>query len=353
MNATFKKHKLQFKFNAGTSRGVLKEKNTCFLKLLNPKNEISGFGECGPLVGLSIDDIDYGDELQAFCKSIEANKDFNFEAILGSIPVNRPALKFAFETAWYDLKNGGTKTIFRNDFSSGKEKISINGLVWMGKPDFMKQQIRAKIEEGYNCIKIKIGAIDFEEELKLLKMIRSEFSKDQMIIRVDANEAFTPKEAFEKLSRMKDLDIHSIEQPIKRNQWVKMNELVASDLIPIALDEELIQPRTFEEKNELLRSMQPQYIILKPTLLGGFNSCDEWIKAAEENNISWWITSALESNIGLNAICQYTYEKGATGHQGLGTGQLYHNNIDSPLTIERGHIFIDQTKAWDASVFDH
>jgi L-alanine-DL-glutamate epimerase-like enolase superfamily enzyme len=210
----------------------------------------------------------------------------------------------------------------------------------MGSKEYMFEQINEKIEEGYSCLKLKIGAIDFSSELDLLAFIRSKFSKDQLELRVDANGAFLPKDALHQLNELAQFDLHSIEQPIKQGQLTEMSELCAKTPVPIALDEELIGVHSKNEKQALLRKINPHYIILKPSLIGGFRGSDEWIELAESLNIDWWITSALESNIGLNAIAQYTFIKNNPLPQGLGTGQLYTNNIPSGLTISEGKLFL-------------
>ena len=238
-----------------------------------------------------------------------------------------------------DMKNGGKRIYFDNDFTTGKRQLPINGLVWMGDKNFMREQIEQKLEEGFTTIKMKIGAIDFETEIKLLESIRNRYDKDQITLRVDANGAFSPEEAMQKLTELAQLDIHSIEQPIKQGQWSKMRELCAQTPLDIALDEELIGVNERTKKIELLDTIKPQYIILKPSLHGGISGTQEWIELAEERNIPWWITSALESNIGLDAICQLTAEYQNGLPQGLGTGSLYTNNLTSNLVVSDGYIF--------------
>ena len=250
--------------------------------------------------------------------------------------------------AWQDLAMGGKRKFYDNYFTQGNP-IPINGLIWMGKVDFMRQQIIAKLENGFTCLKLKIGAIDFATELELLASIRQEFSADEIEIRVDANGAFTPETALEKLQRLAEYDLHSIEQPIKQGQWEQMALLCEHSPIPIALDEELIGINQTKEKQELLDVIRPQYIILKPSLVGGFRASQEWIAEAEKRNLPWWITSALESNIGLNAIAQFTANTNNNLPQGLGTGQLYTNNIPSPLEVEAGQIYYRHDLTWDFS----
>lgn len=220
----------------------------------------------------------------------------------------------------------------------------------MGEEAFMKEQIEQKLEQGFNCIKLKIGAIDFEKELSLLKFIRSHYDADTIEIRVDANGAFSPDEAMEKLNRLAQFQIHSIEQPIKQGQVEQMVEVCRNTPIPVALDEELIGVFGIDNKKRLLETMQPHYIILKPSLVGGFKGSEEWIKVADENNIGWWITSALESNIGLNAIAQWTHTLQSTMPQGLGTGALYTNNFDSPLVVRQGKLHYDKSLNWKVEI---
>jgi len=334
---------LKFKFEAGTSRGVLTEKKTWFITVY--ENSLKGIGECGPLKGLSTDDrIDFEDKLFDICNKLHQYSMPATEAecldLAGNIvPDELPSVRFGVETALLDLLNGGKKIIFDNAFSKGNQSIPINGLIWMGKKDFMLEQIKHKLKEGYSCLKMKIGAINFQQECELLEFIRNQFSESELALRVDANGAFTFEEAKEKLKILRQYGIHSIEQPIKAKQLKEMAELVKLNLLPIALDEELIGIHTTEQKVELLEIINPPYIILKPTLVGGIRSCREWINLAEERNIAWWITSALESNTGLNAIAQFTAEYDIKIPQGLGTGQLYRNNVESGLTIKRGALY--------------
>jgi len=343
------KHTLKFKFDAGTSRGILKEKDTWFLKVWDDCiPHIVGIGECGPLKGLSLDDVpEFSYQLSVISRQVLV--DSRKSSVVSQLD-NFPAIRFGIETALLDLKNGGNRIIFQNDFSSGKASIPINGLIWMGSKEFMLQQIEEKLELGYSCLKMKIGAIDFETELEILKSIRNRFSANEITLRLDANGAFSVPDAMRKLNQLAEFHIHSIEQPLSQGQWKEMTDLCAKTPIPIALDEELIGIYG-SQKSELLDVIKPQFIILKPTLLGGFRMCDEWISLAEKKNVDWWITSALESNIGLNAICQYTYEKTqgkSKMPQGLGTGSLYHNNISSPLTISNGQIKYNTQEKWSS-----
>lgn len=345
------KRTLQFRFDAGTSRGVLRAKDVYWIKAFRSESpENCGWGEAAPLVKLSLDDRpDFEEVLVKVLKQMEEipwNLEENF--ILGKlqqlIPFELPSVRFSFETALLDLKNGGKKKLFDNPFFDQNIPIPINGLIWMGDPQFMLDQIDQKIEEGFDCIKMKIGAIDFNKELELLRYIRDRFSPEQMTLRVDANGAFSENDAMSKLSKLADLGIHSIEQPIAAGNLGAIRKLCEATPLPIALDEELIGVKS---KAQLLDLIKPQYIILKPTLVGGILETREWIRLAEEREIGWWMTSALESNIGLNAIAQLTSTLDPSIPQGLGTGKLYHNNLESPLEIESGLIRYSPEKSWE------
>ncbi|MEX2511662.1 MAG: o-succinylbenzoate synthase [Cyclobacteriaceae bacterium] len=345
---------LQFKFDAGTSRGILKKKKTFIIKVTSSAFPgWVGYGEAGPLVGLSVDDReDFNEQVNLVLERIHKMEFPNHtEKILqllnDAVPSSMPSLQFALETALLDLINGGKRRMYPNGFYDNHQAIPINGLIWMGNKDFMLHQVRTKIDEGYTCIKIKIGALDFEQECSVLKFIRNQFSDSDMTIRVDANGAFGLKEALSKLFVLSKFQIHSIEQPIPKGNVEMMTELCRKTPIPIALDEELIGINGHEMSSRLLDDIQPQYIILKPTLLGGIKKSSAWIKLAEERNIGWWITSALESNIGLNAIAQFASTYMPKLPQGLGTGQLYHNNFRSPLKIEKGWLRYDPDLAWE------
>jgi len=339
MKASFKKHTFFFKNPSGTSRGVLIEKHSWFIELWNDDDlAIKGVGECSVIPDLSPDFESF--ELYEN-KLYEVCNDVDFFILNNSSLVDYPSVLFGLETALLDLNNGGKQLIFDNSFSKGIRRIPINGLIWMGDAEFMLAQIQSKLQEGFSCLKMKIGAIDFEAELKIIENIRSRFSKDEISLRVDANGAFQPSEALEKLEKLSQFDIHSIEQPIQAAQWSEMKRLCITSKVPIALDEELIGVTDRIKKIDLLRTIQPQYIILKPSLHGGISGCKEWIELAESFAIPWWITSALESNIGLNAIAQFVGEYTNDLPQGLGTGGLYTNNIDSRLRVENGEIWIN------------
>ena len=325
------RYDLDFKFDAGTSRGVLRSKASWFIQI--EEDGKKGIGECGILKGLSIEDFSSFD--QNIREFLDESPDLN--QIKDSDELGKlPSLRFALEMAALDLRGRNNGILYNNEFTSGKASIPINGLVWMGEYQFMYDQIKKKIDDGYTCIKLKIGAIDFEKEISLLKYIRGQFGAQDIEIRVDANGAFTPENALEKLKTLSDYSIHSIEQPIKQGQWDEMARLCSQSPLAIALDEELIGIKSLDVKRKCLDTIQPQYIIFKPSLIGGYQSCEEWIELADERSIGYWITSALESNIGLNAIAQWTFEKGIDMPQGLGTGQLYHNNFEGPLYIENG-----------------
>jgi len=330
MKAKFHKKTFHFKRPSGTSRGILTEKHAWFIEIWEESApEVIGIGECSVIPGLSPDFVSFK---QYEAKVAEVCSNLNVD--LGEWP----SIQFGVETALLDLKNGGNRIIFENEFSKGNRSIPINGLVWMGDQSFMKEQIEEKLEQGFKTIKLKIGAIDFDEEITLLKSIRDRYSKEEITLRVDANGAFLPEEALEKLERLSALDIHSIEQPIKQGQFDQMRQLCSTTPLPIALDEELIGVNKTTDKIHLLDFIQPQYIILKPSLHGGISGTKEWISLAEKRGIPWWITSALESNIGLNAICQLTAEYSNDLPQGLGTGSLYTDNIPSNLQVQKGTI---------------
>jgi len=354
------KHRLRFRFAAGTSRGVLTEKDIWILKVSRSgQSQVFGLGECAPLINLSPDNLlGMEGELDRVALKIQ---EFNLlEGVEGCLKLadqltslEFPSICFGLETALLDLLHGGNRVIFPNQFSRGQQSIPINGLVWMGDKEFMLQQVNEKIRQGFTCIKLKIGAIDFEQELSVLSYIRKSFPDKKLTLRVDANGAFSPEEAMQKLEVLSEFDIHSIEQPIAAGQQDEMARLCTSSPIPIALDEELIGVINRVDKEILLEKINPKFIILKPTLIGGITSTREWIEIAEANNIGWWMTSALESNIGLNAIAQLTAEYQTQIPQGLGTGGLYFNNFDSPLKISQGTLQYDLSNYWNYSELEH
>ena len=341
MQASYKQYLLKFKRPSGTSRGVLTEKETWFLKIED--NERYGIGECGILRSLSYDDRpDYEDKLHWVCQNIDLGKEMLWEELR-----EFPSIQFGVEMAFRSLESSTPFELFPSEFTRGEDHIPINGLIWMGDKEFMKKQISEKIEQGFRCIKLKIGAIDFETEIELLRSIRENFSAESMELRVDANGAFHPTEALRKLERLSKFDLHSIEQPIKQGQIPEMTQLCSKTPIPIALDEELIGVTDVTEKAKLIQTIQPQYAIYKPSLIGGMKGTQEWIDICEANQVKWWITSALESNIGLNAIAQWTYTLDTDLPQGLGTGGLYTNNYTSPLLVQDGKIQYDPQVSWD------
>ncbi|KAF0201152.1 MAG: Mandelate racemase/muconate lactonizing [Bacteroidetes bacterium] len=343
LRARYHKHTLHFRQAAGTSRGVLHSRDSFFLLISDAERpEITGIGECGIIPGLSFDDRPgFEAALLELCGMLNQ----------GNFPEKEwlnywPSMAFALSTAITDLKNGGRRLLFESKFTSGESPIAINGLVWMGDPGFMLQQIEEKISEGFSVIKMKVGAIGFEEELALIRHIRMNFPSDSIEIRIDANGAFQFVDVFKKLEKLAAYSIHSIEQPIKAGNPDLMAEICRNSPIPVALDEELIGVFSNDAKKRLLDKILPQYIILKPSLLGGFENSQQWIKLAEERGAGWWVTSALESNIGLNAIAQWTATLNNPLPQGLGTGSLYSNNIPSPLQVENGFLHYKPETPW-------
>lgn len=347
-NATFSRRTFKFRFDARTSRGAMRDKVSWFIKVCHKDAPgVFGIGECGPLPGLSPDHRpDFERILSESLLNLEgliADGFVDPVAIASEVvPDGFPSIRFGIETALLDLMNHGNRIIFRNSFVKG-QPIAINGLVWMGNAHFMKQQAEQKIAQGYKCIKLKVGGLDFDEECRIIDYIRNNFPSD-ITIRLDANGAFKPEEAMDKLSVLSQFDIHSIEQPVKPGSS-EMKELCGMSPIPIALDEELIGNDS--ETSEMLERLMPSYVILKPTLHGGLGGCTEWIQMAESLNIGWWMTSALESNIGLNAVCQFTANYPIHLPHGLGTGMLYENNFESPLTVGNGEIFYDIHSSWN------
>ncbi len=342
-SASYKEYTLKFKFVAKTSRGVLLNKKVYFLIL--KLDNVVGIGECSTIPGLSIDDRDdYSEKIRSICEEINQGVDFR-ELDL----IEFPSISFGLETALLDIKSQSSKVFFPGSFTEGLQGIHINGLVWMGDKKFMEKQIRDKIDGGYHCIKLKIGANDFHTELEILRNIRENYSLSDLEIRLDANGAFSVKESIEKLKRLSKFGIHSIEQPIKAGQWLDMAAICSLSPMPVALDEELIGINSDEKKDQLLTVIQPDYIILKPGMLGGIEKAQNWIELAKKHQIGWWVTSALESNIGLNAIAQWTASLNTNLPQGLGTGQLYNNNIPSPLIIRNNFLFYDPSLKWDVT----
>lgn len=341
IKASYKKYVLNFKNPSGTSRGILRTKETWFL-VLEQKGKV-GYGETGLFRGLSIDDVpNYEEKLSWVCKNINLGvKKLLIETVCF------PSIQFSLEQAFLSLKSNNPFELFPSKFTKSNASIPINGLIWMGDKSFMKSQILEKLKAGFSCIKMKIGAINFDTEVSLLKYIRKEFSASDVELRVDANGAFSPNEALDKLQVLSALNLHSIEQPISQGQIKEMAELCLKSPLPIALDEELIGVFSSVKKREIIKTIKPHYIILKPSLVGGFSGTKEWIDVAEENNVEWWITSALESNIGLNAIAQFTYILNSKLPQGLGTGSLFNNNFSSPLEVNKGSLIYNNSLNWD------
>lgn len=346
MKAHFKKYILNFKQASGTSRGVYTTREVWFLFLTDGTN--TGIGECAPLPDLSIES-----PKKMSAKLLQVCEEIAYFSAFPEELQNWPSIRFGLETALLDLRNGGQQLLFPSSFTRGEQGIPINGLIWMGTPAFMKQQIRTKLDAGFRCIKMKIGAIDFETEFNLLKDIRKEFSPEEITLRVDANGAYSYQTALENLKRLSDLQIHSIEQPIEAGQWDEMAALCEKSPIPIGLDEELISVFNRSEMQKLVETIHPDFLILKPSLHGGFSGCEKWIELANKHQIGWWITSALESNIGLNAIAQWTFQQNIQMEQGLGTGQLFTNNFDSPLQIEGDQLWFKPSREWHLKSLTH
>jgi len=348
---SYLKRTLLFRFEAGTSRGVMHTRDVFWIMVhrMGDLDQV-GWGEAAPLIGLSPDfSPDFEKVLgkflaQANHRSWDLEEESLLQQVKALVPFSLPSIRFGLETALLDFLNGGRKRILSNTFFDQGVPIPINGLIWMGTKEFMLQQINQKLGEGFTCLKMKIGAIDFAQELEILRFIREHEASKNLILRVDANGAFSIQEAMGKLEQLQDFGMHSIEQPIAVGQWKAMRELAVKSPIPIALDEELIGKL---DKEEVLNSIQPQFLILKPSLLGGILETREWIDLAEKMGIGWWMTSALESAIGLNAISQLTSTYLPSLPQGLGTGKLYHNNLESPLVVSNGEIQYQQNEIWE------
>ncbi|MFM7667023.1 MAG: o-succinylbenzoate synthase [Bacteroidota bacterium] len=341
----------QFNFPAGTSRGVLTTKKSWFIFVTSDDLKQKGVGECSVIEGLTPEFLSDENYKNLILQAIHFIESFTLEDLFFQFEntfldknteeffTSNPSIRFGFESALLDLKNQKNGIYFENEFSKGLYKIPINGLIWMGDELFMKKQIEEKLANGFSTLKMKVGSIDFETEIEILKSIRSSFSEKEITLRVDANGAFLPENVEEKLQCLKELAIHSIEQPLKPGLINYTKELCKKNIVPIALDEELIGILNYASKQKLLREINPQFIILKPSLHGGIKGVREWISIASELNIAWWMTSALESNIGLSVICQLTAEYKNELPQGLGTGSLYSNNIDKGLRVENGFIY--------------
>lgn len=335
-------YKLSFIRTARTSRAIMNDKETYFIRILDSDNPgKSGIGEAALFRGLSAEDTpQYRNILSDICANIDT---------IDIASIKESSIRFGIETALSDLKNGGCREPF---FSGAFTPIRINGLVWMGDSGEMAAAAQQKIEAGFRCIKLKIGGIDFSNEVAILRTIRNRYPADILEIRLDANGAFQPEDALRKLDVLSKFDIHSVEQPIRAGQHEQMARICSQSPIPIALDEELIGITSFSDKIGLLNLIKPAYIILKPSLCGGFAEADQWIKCAEDAGIGWWATSALESNIGLNAIARWICSKAASMPQGLGTGMLYSNNVASPLTMHGEHLCYNPAQKWDESTLE-
>jgi o-succinylbenzoate synthase len=350
LQASYFKKVFHFNFKARTSRGLMKDHDAWFVKVWHEADpSVFGIGECGPLPGLSIDaNTDLENVLAEVVSKISSLSNPDITQLNRIIPEDYPSIMFACETAFLDLANGGKRIIYKNSFVEGKP-IPINGLIWMGDMDFTMSQINIKIYDGFRCIKLKVGGLDFDRECDILEYIRKRYFRENIVIRLDANGAFKHDVLF-KLGELAKFNVHSIEQPIKAG-LPEMEELCRKSPIPVAFDEELIGKLKAADKIKVLDSLKPQFIILKPMLHGGLQHCAEWIKLAESRGIGWWITSALESNIGLNAICQFTANNDVEIPQGLGTGAIYSDNFTSPLQVDKGKISIDLKSRWNEEEF--
>ena len=337
---------MRFRFDARTSRGSLQEHTVYYLLL--EQDGITGIGECAPLTGLSPEKDNIEEHLAAAIAFFRKQDiPAALSAFLPHLPAAWPSsVVFGLETAFLDWQAKGSKLLLPGPFTQGQLCLPINGLVWMAEKEVMRQQIEAKVTQGFQCLKLKIGGIAFDEECALQAYIRERYPEKQLTIRLDANGAFSPDEALSKLECLSAYGVHSVEQPIKAGQWTEMARICAGSPVPVALDEELIGINGRSRKEELLDTIRPQFIILKPTLMGGMQSCREWIELAEERQIGWWFTSALESNIGLNAVSQLAATYAPLLPQGLGTGQLYHNNVPCPLEVSKGQICYNTSTPW-------
>ncbi len=351
MKIHIEKKRLHFKKPSGTSRGILYDKPSWILSV-RLSNGHTAYGECSIIPGLSPDFIDenqYEIILIDLKKDLELNwseEEFNDIQVFTTLKWKQlllsyalfPSIVFGIESLTRDLHHGGNALIFESGFTRKECSIPINGLIWMGDESFMLEQMEEKLADGFSTIKMKVGAIEWRKELALLEQLRRRFSKQELTLRVDANGVFTPESAVPILNQLSELEVHSMEQPIQAGQVSAMRELCRISPIGIALDEELIGIHELEQKESLLKNISPQFIVLKPSLHGGFSGCQEWIQLAEENQIAWWMTSALESSIGLNAIAQFTATYSNLLPQGLGTGGLYTNNFESSLVVEKGQL---------------
>ncbi|MBD5255988.1 MAG: o-succinylbenzoate synthase [Barnesiella sp.] len=346
LKATWCSYNLHFKQPATTSRETMTDRPTYYIKVWDDSDPSRfGIGECALFRGLSSDDVEsYEDRLDRLCRSIDQ---FSVNETIRMLR-GYPSILFGYESAMADYQHDGIGILSDNYWTSGSQPLHINGLVWMGNFEEMLQRVDEKLRDGFRCIKFKIGGIDFNKEIEMIRQVRKCYSKDQIEIRLDANGGFYPKDALHRLEQLSMFDIHSIEQPIRQRQWHEMSEICKNSPIPIALDEELIGVNE-SYHDRLIEEIMPDYIILKPTLCGGFTGSDHWIHTAEKYGVGWWATSALESNIGLNAIAQWVAGKHPKMVQGLGTGALFTNNIPSPIVQDGERLFYDDRKGWDYS----
>ncbi len=343
LKAGYFHHIFQFKIPGGTSRGILTQKPSWIIKVWDAEQpEKVGLGEISIIPGLSPDVLE---DLIAGIEQFITDPEHYLNSYHSRFKM-LPSLRFGIETALLDLKMGGNRILFPSEFTNGKKGIRTNGLIWMGSKEEMLQRIQDKVEQGFLCIKIKVGAVDFNQELELLQFIREHFDSQTLEIRLDANGAFTNTEVLQKLEMLAQYRIHSIEQPVKQGNWNEMRRICYQSPIPVALDEELIGIYDRQRQLELLETIKPQYIILKPSLIGGLQAASEWSQLAIQHKIGWWVTSALEGAIGLNAIAQWTFCHGSPMPQGLGTGKLYSNNFNSPLEMRGEELWYNPEKFW-------
>jgi o-succinylbenzoate synthase len=354
----FAPYTLHFKFDAGTSRGVMREHNIWYVQVQHVESGLIGYGEVAPLPGLS-EELDSSFEHQLHTILVRLGKNMPSHFTFGEIPhilqrcvpQHYPSVRFGVETALTQLAANGSFDLYGHAFARAAYGIPINGLVWMGSKDHMQTQANSKPEQGFTCVKMKIGAIRWEDEKAILTSLRQQYSKEQLIIRVDANGSLEEQNAHEILTELQALDIHSIEQPFAKGNHTLTKRFINEQIIPIALDEELLG-HFGASKQILIDKLRPPFIVLKPGLLGGAAAIQEWIEIASSYGLGWWITSALESNVGLNAIAQFTATLQPSMHQGLGTGSLYHNNISSPLTVENGLLWYKPMQSWNTTQLD-
>ncbi|MDE5888193.1 MAG: o-succinylbenzoate synthase [Muribaculaceae bacterium] len=345
MRLAFAPYLLHFKQPGGTSRGIMTEKPTFLVKVFDENDpDHFGIGEAAVFPGLS--------------PEADGNYVWKLTEVLANVAIGKPtdlsrhsSIQFGLEQAILDFSNGCNGIYFPSDFTIGKSQIEINGLVWMGNFDEMISRIDEKVRNGFKCLKLKIGAIDWKKEIEMIEYVRSHYSSRQLMIRVDANGGFSMENALPRLRRLARLDIHSIEQPIPAGHPELMAFLCAESPLPIALDEELIGKGTIEERMHTLDLIKPAFIILKPALCGGFSGGTEWISLARERGIGWWITSALESNVGLNAIAQWTASMQAEGPQGLGTGGVFTDNFITPVSLDKDQLSFNPSEKFNYDQF--